>query len=134
MKENKYDSLLQAGFEIGYHNHSFEFLPNIDKIVPWNEIINRTNLKLEIDTFWAFNAGLNPISLMQEYLKRIIAIHLKDGIPGKMDCPLGKGKAPIQAVHQKALEHFIPIIIESETCNPSGIAEIQMCMDYLKAI
>ena len=44
------------------------------------------------------------------------------------------GTAPVAEVYAKAKEYDMLIIVESETCNPSGIEEAKICFDYLKSL
>lgn len=126
-----------AGFRLHYHNHAVEFMPNRDGIVAEMEIIDRTNLYLEIDIFWAYHAGVDPVKLLEEYKDRIIMIHLKDGVSKEgraIGKSLGLGTAPVLAVREKAIELGITIIVESEGLEPTGLEESKRCIDFLKTI
>lgn len=35
---------------------------------------------------------------------------------------------------EKMAQLGIPMVVESETCNPSGIAEAEICIKYLKGL
>ncbi len=132
---NKYQPMLEKeGIRLAYHNHSGEFTINEDGSDIYNSILQRTNVYLEIDTYWVFNAGLDPVEMMEKYKNRIICIHLKDGLQHGKGKPLGKGIAPVSAVHNKAKALNIPIIVESETLTPSGEEECRICFDYLKTL
>ena len=49
---NKYQPMLEAeGIKLGYHNHSMEWLPNEDGTISHPELLERTNIGFEIDTF-----------------------------------------------------------------------------------
>ena len=65
--------LAENGIRLGYHNHSREFFPTADGIVFEEEIIERTNVELEIDTFWLFNAGIDVIEYLEAHKDRIKA-------------------------------------------------------------
>ena len=54
-----------AGMKLHFHNHSGEFIPNADGQIPHDELASRTKIYFEIDTFWAFNAGLDPCGLQE---------------------------------------------------------------------
>ena len=76
-KMNKYDELLKKeGIRLHYHNHHREFMPNNDGIVANEELLNRTNILFEIDTYWAYVAKINPIEVLDRYGKRVKFIHL----------------------------------------------------------
>lgn len=132
---NRLQPLLKAkGIEMGFHNHSGEFLPNKDGIIVYDELVARTNLWLEIDTYWAYVAGKDPVALMEQLKNRLRLIHIKDGYLNGEGMPLGRGTAPVAAVYQKALELNIPMVVESETLTPDGITEAQICFEYLKSL
>ena len=138
----------EAGITLHYHNHSGEFLPNKDGQKPFYELVARTELMFEVDTFWVFNAGLDPVSFIEEYKDRIKLVHLKDGIEADLsnykypDNPhaevkrlaLGEGNAPVAAVRKKAIELGFEMVVESEGLDPSGIEEVKRCIDYLHSL
>ncbi len=132
---NEYQPRLEKeGIKLGYHNHSFEFIPNADGSEIYKNIVERTNIYLEIDTYWVFNAGLDPVETLEKYKDRLLCIHIKDGIENSKGTPLGKGIAPVEKVYDKALQLGIPMIVESETLTPSGEDECRVCFEYLKQL
>ena len=132
---NKYRKLLEKeGITLGYHNHSFEFFPVEGGPSPYEEILAKTDVKLEIDTYWAYHAGQDPVELMEKLKNRLLVIHIKDGFSNGDGMPLGKGTAPVKDVYRKALELGVPMVVESETLTPSGEDEARVCFEYLKAI
>jgi sugar phosphate isomerase/epimerase len=126
--------LAAEGIRLGYHNHSHEFA-----VMPWGSTIHgelekRTQVHFEIDTFWAFNAGCDPVAVMERLGSRIHVIHLKDGFMGGKGTPLGGGEAPVQAVVEYASKNGIAMVVESETLQPSGLAEAEICIEFLKKL
>ena len=126
--------LEQAGITLAYHNHSHEFYQNEDGQIIYDELVRRTSMKLEMDTYWAYNAGKDPVAMMEQLRDRLVAVHLKDGFVGGEGMPLGKGTAPVKAVWQKAKEMNVMMIVESETQRPDGPTETGECMDYLRSL
>ena len=124
--------LAAEGIRLAYHNHSFEFQPNEDGIIPYDEIVSRTNIGLEIDTYWAWNAGRDPVAMMEELKDRLVSVHIKDGFMGGEGKPLGLGAAPAAEVYKKAVELGILLVVESETLTPDGITEAEICYRFLK--
>ena len=123
-----------AGIRLGFHNHSGEF-----KTMYWGSTIHtelekRTNLHFEIDTFWAFNAGIDPIATLERLKDRIHVIHIKDGFPGGRGMALGEGMAPVKLVHDYAEKNGIRMVVESETLQPTGLEEVGRCIRYLKKL
>ena len=124
--------MAEAGIEVGYHNHSHEFV-----VMPWgstihSELEKRCNVFFEIDTYWAFNAGLDPIQVMNRLADRLRVIHLKDGHLGGQGKALGEGDAPVKAVRKRAIEMGIPMVVESETLTPTGLEEVGRCIKFLR--
>lgn len=129
---NARETLAKEGISLGYHNHSVEFA-----LMPWgstihSELEKRGEFEFEIDTYWAYNAGADPVQVIERLKDRITVIHLKDGILGGEGRPLGDGNAPVGEVLEKAVQMGIDIIVESEELTPSGPDEARRCMNYLK--
>ena len=124
--------LAKEGITLGYHNHSVEFLPNQDGIISWYELRDNTSIDLEVDTYWAWNAGVDPITLVEENVERIKMIHLKDGLSGGIGRSLGSGEAPVAEVLKMARRLELLPVVESEGLDPTGAEEVQRCMDFLK--
>lgn len=139
--------LAENGIALGYHNHSGEFFENNYGKVIENEIISRTSVELEIDTFWAYNAGLDPVTYCEKNKDRIRVIHLKDGIAsapenknyenvhkGVIGKSVGSGNALVNAVREWAIANNVQMVIESEGLEPTGPEEVKRCIDYLQTL
>ena len=135
------------GITLGYHNHSKEFYVAPHGKVIEDEIINRTGVDLEIDTFWLFNAGIDVVPYLEAHKDRIHVIHLKDGnIPtegtrdfatahdGVKGVSVGSGMAPVKAVREWALKNNVLMVIESEGLNPTGPEEAGRCIEFLRSL
>ena len=134
-KLNKYQPMLEAeGIRLAYHNHDGEFKPNADGQIPHEEMERRTNIDFQIDTFWAFVAGKDPVEVITRLKDRVHAIHLKDGLRYGQGYALGEGEAPVAAVRAKAIELGMHMVVESETLQPDGISEATRCINYLKSL
>jgi|CZKF01.1.fsa_nt_gi sugar phosphate isomerase/epimerase len=71
-----------AGLKFGYHPHNYEF----KKFESGRgfEVLMREldpSVKLELDIYWAIEAGENPLELMRKYRDRLALIHIKDRKP-----------------------------------------------------
>jgi len=132
---NEFQPKLAAeGITLGYHNHHKEFLPNKDGSNIEDQLIYRTNVMLEIDTYWAYVGMKNPVALLERLKDRVKVIHIKDGDANGNGTPLGMGEAPVAAVYAKAIEMGLPMVVESETCKPDGMTEAKICIEYLKSL
>ena len=119
---------------MGYHNHAHEFKLNEDGSHIYNQLVERTALELEIDTYWAFVGKQNPTEMMERLKDRVHIIHIKDGSADGHGTPLGMGEVPVAAVYAKARELGIQMVVESETCKPSGMEEARICIEYLHTL
>ena len=134
-KMNKYKPMLAAeGIRLAYHNHDGEFKPNLDGQIAHEEMEHRTDIDFQIDTFWAFVAGRDPIEVITRLKDRVHVIHLKDGLRNGQGFALGEGEAPVAAVREKAIELGMHMVVESETLQPDGISEVTRCFNYLKTL
>ena len=134
-KMNKYKPMLAAeGIRLAYHNHDGEFKPNLDGQIAHEEMERRTDIDFQIDTFWAFVAGRDPIEVITRLKDRVHVIHLKDGLRHGQGFALGEGEAPVAAVREKAIELGMHMVVESETLQPDGISEVTRCFNYLKTL
>ena len=67
------------GITLGYHNHSYEFIPLPSGKFPIECMMDQNeNLKFEIDLGWTVAGGADPNIWIKKYSNKIIACHLKD--------------------------------------------------------
>ncbi len=141
------EKLAEHGIKFAYHNHSSEFFANANGIKFMNELLSKTDINMEIDTFWVYNAGIDVIEFLNEHKDRIHVIHLKDGltvspekrvfdevqvnVKGKS---LGDGDAPIAKIRAWAIENNVRMVVESENLDPSGPEEVARCIKYLRTL
>ncbi len=97
----------QAGIQLAYHNHSFEFKKvDGDKTI-WDLLFETTDtdmVKAEIDIAWIYKAGVDPVAHLKKWGSRIKLLHMKDlDKDGKL-APVGEGVIDMKAVISKAKE------------------------------
>ena len=71
----------QAGFQLLYHNHDFEFAKLPDGTIGHDYIFSSTapgDVMVELDACWADYAGFKSDQLIPKYKGRIPVIHIKD--------------------------------------------------------
>lgn len=130
---NEYQpKLAKEGLRLGYHNHDFEFRPTAYGKIVHEELQARTSIDFEIDTYWAYHAGVDPVALMRKLADRVHVIHIKDGLADGSGKPLGMGSAPVDKVYAQALKMGALMVVESETLTPDGLTEAKICFDYLQ--
>jgi sugar phosphate isomerase/epimerase len=70
----------KAGFQFGYHNHWFEFLPVGGKL-PYDVLLESCDpqlVKMEMDLCWITAAGKDPVKYFDRYPGRFPLVHVKD--------------------------------------------------------
>jgi sugar phosphate isomerase/epimerase len=70
----------KAGFQFGYHNHWFEFLP-VDGKLPYDILLEGCDanlVKMELDLCWITAAGADPVKYFEKYPGRFPLVHVKD--------------------------------------------------------
>ncbi len=138
--------LKEEGIALGYHNHSSEFYKTSYGCYIEEQILDKTDLFIEVDTFWVFNAGISPVRYLEKHKDRIKLIHLKDGYTERVRAlefsnahesavgtSVGEGEAPVLAIKEWALSNGVPMIVESEGLDPTGPDEVKRCIDFLRA-
>ena len=69
-----------AGMMMGYHNHEFEFIEQ-DGTTGYDILLERTDPELvtmELDFFWAAEAGKDPLEIFKSAPGRFSSVHIKD--------------------------------------------------------
>lgn len=69
-----------AGITLAYHNHAFEF-EKMNNTTGYDILLSNTDKDLvtyEMDIYWVFKAGINPVSLFKKYPGRFQLWHIKD--------------------------------------------------------
>ena len=73
-------ALAKHGIQLLYHNHNAEFLRYYSQNM-FGEMVNSTNVEyvnFELDVFWAADAGVNPLDVMDVLGNRLKLLHLTD--------------------------------------------------------
>ncbi len=100
--------------KVGYHNHANEFV-QIDGKYPLDIIAEKTNdnVILELDVFWVAYAGLDPVTYIKKWGKKIELIHLKQIDTGKNNVDMGDGILDMNQI-KEAAEYARYFILEHE--------------------
>lgn len=127
-------ALARIGVRFFYHPHGYEFVPHGEGRTLFDLLADKTDPKLvcfELDTFWAFHAGQDPVKLMQKHPGRWELMHVKDlrrGAPTGIttgradktsDVILGTGQIDLPAAlregQRQGIKHYF---IEDESAEP----------------
>ncbi len=111
----------QAGMQLCYHNHSFEFDTVGGKTI-FDWLMRETDaemVKAEVDVAWVVNADVDPVALMDQYPDRVAMLHMKDLSKDKQLAPVGTGIVPIKKVIKKAKKIGVKwYIVEQDRTRP----------------
>ncbi|MDO7880936.1 sugar phosphate isomerase/epimerase family protein [Salinibacterium soli] len=88
------------GISVGYHNHAWELSTKVDGTTALEALADNLDpaVFLEVDTYWSFVGGVDPVGLLGRLGDRVQFIHVKDGEPTgdtKAQQPAGSGEVPV---------------------------------------
>lgn len=143
-------TLRNSGLQFCFHNHATEFLPveGLQYDTFYDYLIQNTNpeyVSFEMDIYWVYYPGFDPVTLLKKYPDRFKLMHLKDlktGIPrnseGKgssveYNVAVGTGQLDIKSVLKAAKKTGIKYFyIEDESSSVDQ--QVPQSLAYLNAI
>ncbi|MDG3581880.1 sugar phosphate isomerase/epimerase family protein [Galbibacter pacificus] len=84
----------EAGLQLLYHNHDFEYKKNENGIVPIEYFLENTDpeyVNFQMDIFWVTKAGADPVKYFEKYPGRFKLWHVKDMSKDGKFAPVGEG-------------------------------------------
>jgi sugar phosphate isomerase/epimerase len=144
------ETVKQAGLQLCYHNHGFEFEKGDDGKTVLETLMtrfDRSGVKLEMDVFWVSVTGADPAALLQKYSGRVALVHLKDkaaGVPtetneGKVAPTtfkeIGNGSLDFRAILKTAdaagVEHYF---VEQDHTPGDPVASLKTSFEHLQQL
>jgi sugar phosphate isomerase/epimerase len=126
-----------AGVGIAYHNHNFDFAPFPDGSRPYDYLLAHLDphlVRLELDLFWAFKGGADPLDLFRRAPGRFPMVHVKDMDAAGGMTDVGKGTidwARIFGEHRRAgIQHYF--VEHDEPADPW--ATVTASYEYLRQL
>jgi sugar phosphate isomerase/epimerase len=138
----------KSGLALAYHNHAFEFAPAEGGTLL--DVLMKTTdpklVSLELDIMWSQVAGVDPVSVLQKYGKRVSLMHLKnvaagiekrynEGVPATAFKEVGNGVINIPAVLKAAskakVQHYF---VEQDQTQGDVLASLKQSHDYLAGL
>ena len=140
------EKLKAAGITFAYHIHGYEFQPygNGTLFDLLAAELRPEFVSFELDVFWAFHGGQDPVALMRKYPKRFTLMHLKDmrkgekgnltgGAPDDWSVALGAGQIDFPAVLREAKKAGVRwYFVEEES--PTPLENIPAGLRYLERV
>lgn len=138
------------GITYGLHPHGFEFVPFASEggKTAFDIIVAETkpeNVSFEMDVFWVFHAGVDPVALLKKYPSRWSLMHVKDIRKGAVtglatghaapidNVAVGAGQidwvSVLKTAQDVGVQHYL---IEDET--PTPLVCIPDSLKYLRAL
>lgn len=103
-----------AGLELLYHNHNFEFVPNSKGIVPMDyflEHVDPDHVNFQLDLYWITKAGADPLAYFEKHPGRFKIWHVKDMDDQGRFAPVGEGNIDFAKIlakkEQSGMEYYI---------------------------
>lgn len=91
----------QRGLRVGYHNHNWELAIQYDGVPALEYLAQHLDpeVVLEVDLYWSWVGGVDPVGLIERLGERVKLVHVKDGPTGgtiDAQIPAGTGDVPLQ--------------------------------------
>ena len=140
----------KAGLRFGYHPHGLEFRPTAggNGETVFDILVRETKpefVSFQMDVYWVFYAGQDPVKLLEKYPNRWVTLHVKDmlkglatgvhtgGTPPTAKVTVGQGQidypAVLRAAQKAGVQHYF---LEDET--PTPLQCIPDSLKYLRAL
>ena len=122
------------GFELGYHNHRFEYEP-LENRIPIDVMLEYLdpNVFLEVDVYWVQTAGQDPVEVIRRIGSRAPLLHIKDG-PCQIEAPmtaLGEGVVDIPEVVAAGAGSTEWLVVELDHCATDMMEAVRKSYQYL---
>ena len=122
-----------AGIQLCYHNHNFEFVPQDGKL-PYDVLLQSSDadlVKMEMDIYWVYKAKQDPIALFNKYPGRFPLWHVKDmdNTPEQKFTEVGNGVIPFKTIFPHAKEAGLKYFFNEQDVTP-GDPLVSMTKSY----
>jgi sugar phosphate isomerase/epimerase len=137
----------QAGIQLAYHNHAFEFEPKEGGQCGYDVMVKEFSpeMKFEVDVFWVQVGGKNPADLVRSLKGRVSQLHLKDlnesiqtpnygSIPPEAFEELGDGVIEMTPILEAAADAGVDHCHVEQDHSPYPLESIRQSMTYLKRL
>ena len=109
-----------AGLELLYHNHDFEFNKDEEGNVVLDYLLehcDKSIVNFQMDLYWVTKAGKDPVDYFKRYPGRFKIWHVKDMDDQGRFAPVGKGHIDFKRVlAEKKLSGMLYYYVEQDAC------------------
>ncbi|MBK1883854.1 sugar phosphate isomerase/epimerase [Luteolibacter pohnpeiensis] len=137
----------EAGIQLAYHNHNFEFHPMEDGTTGYDIFMKEfsPDMQFEIDLFWVKVAGLEPAELIKKLKGRVSQLHIKDlkkgiqtpnfgGIPGDAFQEVGNGVLDWKPIFEAAKASGVKNCHVEQDQSPDPLGSIKTSIAFLQKL
>lgn len=126
-----------AGLKLAYHNHDFEF-EKFDGITGYEILLEETDKNLvdfEMDLYWVFRSGNDPLRLFTENPERFKLWHVKDmdKLNQDLNTEIGSGRIDFKAIFKQAKQsgmHYF-FVEQENNFKINSLEGISTSRDYM---
>lgn len=136
------DICKKNGIRFAYHNHGYTF-QLIDSVMPQDTLMQNTNpdtVDYQMDIYWVFTPGADPLAWLKKYPNRFASCHVKDRMKNATSddasCDLGTGVINMKLVLQTAKENGMKYyIVEQENYpNSTPLKSVEVDAGWMKKL
>ncbi|AOS43220.1 Inosose dehydratase [Lacunisphaera limnophila] len=137
-----------AGIQLCYHHHAFEFAPLDDgRTTGWDILLRDFEpdlVQFEFDVFWAAAGGLDPVQTLHDLRGRIAQVHLKDlpagtprlwdehAVPPETFQEIGRGCLDWTRILAACVATGVAQCHVEQDESPDPLASIRQSIDWLR--
>jgi len=130
-------AFVDAGLELGYHNHKAEFEP-LEGQIPWDVFMGATDERVfgQLDIGHVYRAGNDPVAYLKKYPGRYVTVHVKDFGEGDADVLVGEGIADWDAIFPlcEGVAGTEWYIVEQEVYPVPPMEAVAKCLKNMRAM
>ncbi|MBC2840286.1 sugar phosphate isomerase/epimerase [Robiginitalea sp. SC105] len=136
--------LEEAGLQLAYHAHGYEFRPHGEGTLFDLMAARADYYDFEMDIYWVYHGGADPLELLNRYPDKFVLMHLKDmeqGVSGNLtghedvetNVVLGTGQIDVAAVVRRGAELGIRyMFIEDESSRV--LEQVPLSLEFLRGL
>jgi sugar phosphate isomerase/epimerase len=128
--------LHEAGIQLCYHNHAFEFEEQYDGQYALDILYANADpkhLQAEIDCYWVQKGGATPAAYLRQYAGRIPLVHVKDMNEEGFFAEVGEGVLDWPAIFAAAeAGGTVTYVVEQDVCPGDPLVSIGQSIENLR--